>query len=107
VTSFDSPFEESNSFVLLDADHRCAAEAQLLAPYESFLLHEHWAVDTHTLALHYHGQQFYFLHLQPPLGWWRRRPRLRVRRCLTWKSEPRMVASHERLQRSLPAAASD
>lgn len=101
ITSYDCPFEESNSFVLVDASLRIRARAQLLVPYSTYLLHEHWPIDDVTLGLHYHEAVFYTLHVVPPGGWLRRKPRLRLRPRPAWKSDARMVEAYERLQAKL------
>lgn len=101
ITSYDCLFEESNSFSLLDASFRIVASASLGAPYASFLLDEHWPVDASTLALHYYQDDFFTLHIAPPGGFWRRRPRLVLRRYLDWRSNARMVESSERMHAQL------
>lgn len=95
VTSYDCPFEEANSFVLLDERHAERARAALGAPYASFLLLAHWPVDALTLALHYAADVFYTLRLAPPRGW-RRAPRLHLREHPDWARDVRMRASLER-----------
>lgn len=104
VTSYDCPFEESSSFVLLDASHRCLVIRHLGVPYSSFLLHEHWVVDAHTIALHYHESLFYTLRIVAP-GWLIRRPRLQLRNCIAWRNDARMVSAYEKLQADLRAIA--
>lgn len=105
ITSWDCPFEESNSFLLLDAAQRVQARAALAVPYGSYLLQAHWPVDALTLVLHYSGPLFYTLSVLPAAGWLRGRPRLRLQRVLAWQRDARMRRSHERLQASLAAIA--
>lgn len=105
ITSYDCPFEESNSFVLLDASLRIVGRTQLLVPYSTYLLHEHWPIDDATLGLHYHEALFYTLRVVPPARWLRRKPRLRLRSRVAWRSDARMVEAYERLQASLAAIA--
>lgn len=101
VTSYDCPFEESNSFVLLDAAARTVARADLAVPYGSFLLNEHWPLDETTLVLHYHERLFYTLAVAPAGRWLVRRPRLRLRRQHRWQADARMAQAHARLQQRL------
>ena len=101
VTSFDCPFEESNSFVLLDDALRVVARRQLLTPYASWLLDTHWPEDETTLVLHYHAGDFFRLRLVPPRRLWPRRPTLRLRRVQDWRGEPRMSQAYETLQARL------
>ena len=94
ITSYDCPFEEANSFVLLDERHAELARAALGAPYASFLLLEHWPVDALTLALHYAPDVFYTLRIAPPQGW-RRTLRLQLQAQTDWAQDARMRASCE------------
>ena len=107
VTSFDCLFEESNAFLLLDAAHRCIAKRELQTPYATWLLHAHWPQDASTIVLHYQTAIFMRLQVLPPAWWWPRRPRLRVSRCPGWRSDPRMVDSHRRLQDQLARIGTD
>ena len=94
ITSYDCPFEEANSFVLLDERHAELARAALGAPYASFLLLAHWPVDALTLALHYAPDVFYTLRIAPLQGW-RRTPRLQLQAQADWAQDARMRASYE------------
>ncbi len=94
ITSYDCPFEEANSFVLLDERLADLARAALGAPYASFLLLAHWPVDGLTLALHYAPDVFYTLRIAPPQGW-RRTPRLQLQAQTDWVQDARMRASCE------------
>lgn len=96
ATSFDCPFEDSNAFVLLDGDHRILARREIGTPYASWLLDTHWPESDTTLVLHYYAATFFRLQLLEPTRWWRR-PRLRLRRVLRWRAEPRMVDAHAAL----------
>jgi hypothetical protein len=98
VTSHDCPFEESNTFVLLDSSHAIVSRAELGIPYDSFLLHEHWPADASTIGLHYHESTFYTLQVLAPGGLLGRKPRLKLRRCVAWKKDARMPEAHARLQ---------
>jgi hypothetical protein len=101
ITSYECPFEESNTFLLLDHSHGIVARAELCIPYDTFLLHEHWPVDESTIVLHYHENTFYTLHVLPSGSWLRRKPRLRLRRELSWRKDERMSEAHARLQLTL------
>jgi hypothetical protein len=107
ITSWDCPFEEANSFVLLDAAQRIQAQAELAVPYGSFLLHAHWPVDAQTLILHYHNQLFYTLRIQPATGWLRRSPRLRLGRVAAWRQDARMCQSYDHLRAERARLAAD
>lgn len=98
VTSYDCPFEEANTFLLLDDAHRIVARTDLGAMYASWLLAGCWPTSATSLALHYHQDLFHDLDLLPPGGWWRRRPRLRLRRRDDWRADARMVAARDALQ---------
>lgn len=97
VTSWDCPFEESSSFVLLDDALRVVAHRELLSPYASWLLDAHWPEGEDTLVLHYQRDAFFRLQVLPPARWWPRWPRLRLRRVRHWRAEPRMVAAEAAL----------
>jgi hypothetical protein len=101
ITSFDCPFEESNSFVLLDQAYSLIAQTELLVPYSSFLLHEHWVIDASTIGLHYHEAIVYTLRILPPMAWLNGKPRLRLRRRLAWRRNARMREAYDRLQAAL------
>lgn len=101
ITSYDCPFEESNTFVLLGSAQVVVSRAELVVPYGSFLLHDHWPVDASTIGLHYHGATFYTLHVLAPAGLLGRKPRLKLRRCLAWRQDARMSEAHARLQKML------
>ncbi len=101
VTSYECPFEESNSFVLLNGSLEVVARAELGVPYGSFLLHEHWPVDESTLTLHYHEDLFYRLSVVQPSGWLRASPRLKLRRERAWQQDAQMREAHARLQQRL------
>ena len=100
ITSFDCPFEESNAFVLLDEAHSIIAQASLIVPYASFLLHEHWVIDDWTLGLHYHEGLFYTLRVIPRGSWLRTTPELRLQRQTAWRRDARMVEAYDRLKES-------
>lgn len=68
ITSQDCPFEESNEFVLLDADFRIIARKQLLAPYAGYLLQAHWPLTHNSLRLHYDERLFYTLSIERTRG---------------------------------------
>lgn len=101
VTSYDCPFEESNSFVLLNGSLEVVARAELGVPYGSFLLDAHWPVDESTLVLHYHEDLFYRLTVVQPRGWLRTKPRLKLRRERAWRQDPQMREAHARSQQRL------
>lgn len=102
ITSFDCPFEESNSFTLLDARFQVLATARLLVPYGSFLLHAHWPLDDHTLQLHYEMRRFYRLRIRPPGGLLRRHHSLVLSRDeLAVSEDPRARTSVRELERRL------
>jgi hypothetical protein len=104
ITSFDCPFEEANSFTLLDDRFQVLAEAKLGVMYGSFLLNAHWPLDGHTLHLHYDMRCFYRLHVDPPGGLLRRRHRLRLTRDdRAWPDDPRAAASVHALENRLAA----
>lgn len=104
ITSFDCPFEEANSFTLLDDRFQVLAEAKLGVMYDSFLLNAHWPLDGHTLQLHYDMRCFYRLHVDPPGGLLRRRHRLRLTRDdRAWPDDPRAAASVHALEHRLAA----
>ncbi len=104
ITSYDCPFEESNAFVLLDAQHRCVAKKSLGGWYASFLLHAHWPINASTLVLHYAEALFFTLSVLPPWPCIGRAPRLRLRRVAHWQGDERMRASHRALQQTLDRA---
>jgi hypothetical protein len=101
VTSYDCPFEESNTFVLLDGSHAIVSRVELGVPYDSFLLHEHWPTDASTIGLHYHESTFYTLQVLAPGGLRGRKPRLKLRRCVAWRQDARMSDAHARLRKQL------
>lgn len=103
VTSFDCPFEESNAFVLLDAQHRVVAQRALLAPYASWLLDAHWPEGPTTLALHYHVGVFMRLEILPRRRFLLPRARLRLRRVHA--PDAAMRAAQARLEAALEAIA--
>lgn len=104
ITSFDCPFEESNSFTLLDDRFQVLATAELLVPYGAFLLNAHWPLDDATLQLHYDTRCFYRLRIVPPGGLLRRRHRLRLTRDdRAWPNDPRAAASVHALENRLAA----
>ena len=104
ITSFDCPFEEANSFTLLDDRFQVLAEAKLGVMYGSFLLNNHWPLDGHTLHLHYDMRCFYRLHVDPPGGLLHRRHRLRLTRDdRAWPDDPRAAASVHALENRLAA----
>ena len=104
ITSFDCPFEEANSFTLLDDRFQVLAEAKLGVMYGSFLLNDHWPLDRHTLQLHYDTRRFYRLHIVPPGGLLRRRHRLRLTRDdRAWPGDARALASVRDLEARLAA----
>jgi hypothetical protein len=101
ITSFDCPFEESNSFLLLNGSGSIISRAELLAPYSSFLLHEHWVIDSATIGLHYQEETFYTVRLLPPGSWLFRKPRLQLNRRFGWRRNARMLEAYDRLQTRL------
>lgn len=101
ITSYECPFEESNTFLLLDHSHGIVARAELGIPYDSFLLHEHWPVDESTIRLHYHENAFYTLQVLPSGSWLRRKHHFRLRRELIWRKDERMSEANARLQQQL------
>ena len=101
ITSYDCLFEEANSFILLNDEHRIIAKRFLGAMYDSFLLDAHWPIDEFTIALHYQTTLFYTLSVLPPLAYFGRRPRLKLLPCLTWRSDERMMNSYRALEQSL------
>lgn len=108
ITSFDCPFEESNSFTLLDERFQVLATCELLVPYGSFLLNAHWPLDAHTLQLHYEMRRFYRLCIVPPGGLLRRRHRLKLRRDdRAWVDDPRAAAAVHDLETRLAALRAD
>jgi len=58
ITSQDCPLEESNDFILLGPSFKELAHKGLAFPYDSFLLHAHWPVASHSIMLHYHEKLF-------------------------------------------------
>lgn len=68
ITSYDCPFEESNSFFLLTDEYTLLAQIRLAVPYGSYLLHAHWPVDAWQLRLHYQPRLIYTLTIKPPSG---------------------------------------
>lgn len=63
ITSYDCPFEEANTFVLLSSSYKMLAKTQLGRWYDSLLLHAHWPLGDSALRLHYYGHQFYTLNI--------------------------------------------
>jgi hypothetical protein len=80
VTSYDCPFEESYTCLLLAEDLSVRARADLGVPYGTFLLHAHWPTGDRTLRLHFQTRLFYSLTIQPPAGFFRPSYALRLRR---------------------------
>ena len=108
ITSYDCPYEESNSFVLLDGRFQILASAALGAMYGSYLLHDHWPLDDDTLQLHYQMRRFYRLQVQQPRALLRREHALRLERDeRAWVTDPRAKASVAALERSLLAQRAD
>ena len=107
ITSYNCPFEEANAFVLLDAEHAVIARADLAAPYDSFLLSDHWPIDALTLGLHYQERLFFTLSVQAPGRWPWRKPRLRLRPVFSWHQDERMREAHDRLQADLARISAD
>ena len=80
VTSYDCPFEESYTCLLLADDLSVRARADLGVPYGTFLLHAHWPTGDRTLLLHFQLSLFFSLTIQPPAGFFRPSHALRLRR---------------------------
>lgn len=107
ITSYDCMYEEANSFLLIEPSGRVRAQADLGVPYGSFLLHAHWPVDESTLALHYHGDQFYTLSVRPGRWWELGQVRLALEPCADWQGDARMAASARQVARKLVPHASN
>jgi hypothetical protein len=107
ITSYDCMYEEAHSFLLIDPSGRVRAQADLGVPYGSFLLHAHWPVDESTLALHYHGDQFYTLRVQPGRWWEPGQVRLTLEPCTDWQRDARMATSARHLAEKRAPSASD
>lgn len=105
VTSYDCPFEEASTFILLDPQTGILARADLAAPYDRYLLVGHWPIDSDTLALHYAETLFYRLSITAPGGWFglRRRPRLKLKPVPTWRADTRMRQAAARRAEELEA----
>lgn len=101
ITSYDCPFEESNTFLLLNLQLQVVSQKALQVPYGSFLLNTHWPQDAARLALHYYDDLFYVLTIKPPRRWFGNTFRLALTRQLFWKQDPRMVQESIALQASL------
>ena len=65
ITSYDCPFEESNSFILLDKTFNTLCVVSLRQPYDSFLLEDHKIINDEEIMLKYHGDYFIKLKIQP------------------------------------------
>ncbi len=101
ILSQDCPFEESNTFMLLSPDLRVLAQAEVGAPYSSFLLHAHWPRDENSLCLHYSTRLFYRLELVRPTSLLRSGYRIDVRVDEAADTDPRCQASVAALEASL------
>ncbi|MFV0680098.1 hypothetical protein [Ottowia sp.] len=101
ITSYDCMYEEANDFLLIDHTGRVVAQATLGLMFCSYLLDAHWPVDAHTLALHYHLNDFYTLTVRPGRLFGSGQPGLQLNPCLDWQRDARMVASSQRLQEKL------
>ena len=98
ITSYDCPFEEANTFVLLGTDYSVLANTELGVPYGSFLLYASWPVSDCELCLHYYTRSFYTLAVCPPRGLFRRRYSLRLRDRGTGAGDARSEASVHELE---------
>jgi hypothetical protein len=101
IVSYDCPYEESYSFLLLDDDLTERARCELVVPYGSYLLHAHWPVSANTIRLHFYARLIYTLTVEPRRWWWRPAIRLRLRRVWNARSDPRTRTSIEALERSI------
>jgi hypothetical protein len=107
VTSYDCPFEEGSTFVLLDPEGGIHARADLLAAYDSYLLVGHWPIGAGALMLHYADAIFVRLRLRPARWPFRRRVRIELDRVRDWQQDPRLLAAHARHRALLDAIAAE
>ena len=64
ITSYDCPFEESNSFILLDNSFKTLCVTELGQMYDSFLLEDYKIISDEEIILKYHGNYFIKLKIQ-------------------------------------------
>ena len=100
ITSYDCPFEEISELILLTSDLCIAAHETLGAPYESYLLNAHWAIDDRALRLHYNDRLFYTLTIRESKL---RSPALVLERDEAPERDPRSAASIDNLSQRLAA----
>jgi hypothetical protein len=103
VLSYDCPFEESYTFLLLGDDLSRRARADLGVPYGSFLLHDHWVVNDSTLRLHFYTTLIYTLAIRPRTAWWQPVYRLQLSREPATAGDARAQASIATLEARLAA----
>lgn len=88
ITSMDCPFEESNHFMLLDFQFNVVATANLIVPYNSFLIHRHWAISRNAIRIHYYDALFYTASIEPAFLGWGKRKRIVLVRDKNFASDP-------------------
>lgn len=70
LLSYDCPFDETYTFLLLGEDLKKRARRDLGMPYGSFLLHTHWVVSGSALRLHFYTRDVFTLSIHRRSAWW-------------------------------------
>jgi hypothetical protein len=101
ISSWECPFEESNSFTLLDKHFRAMAICELGAMYASFLLVKHWPVSASELRLHYDDKVFYTLRIVEKMGLFKKRLSLELETFESPENDPHALASIQENEKRL------
>lgn len=101
ITAYDCPFEESNEFILLNAQFKVMAQRSLVAMYDNFLLYAHWPISDHALRLHYHERLCYTLSIENGFSLLGSKLRLNLQHFKNIDHDPQVVESIAASQSSL------
>jgi hypothetical protein len=93
ITSWDCPFEEANTFTLLNSGFEIVSQASLGVMYDTYLLEKHWPISASAIRLHYYGDFFYTLHLETSPWWQNQTPKLVLDLFEDFESDPEAMAS--------------
>lgn len=97
LTDWDCPFDEMNEVILLDATYRRISRYSI----PNLLVHAHWPIGDMALRVHFIEQICYDIFIEPPRGWLRRKPWVRVTQVEMPERDPRTNASMEALRTDL------
>jgi hypothetical protein len=101
LLSYDCPFDETYTFLLLGEDLKVRARRDLGMPSGSFLLHTHWVVSENALRLHFYTRDVFTLSIHRRSAWWLPTYALRLTKAGAAEIDTKAMASIAALETQL------